>query len=347
MENSEFKPLSLIKELVLPEEELAEYYRKKRKHLYEQGKALKGIKWRTILHPLLYYLVKADRELINKQSLTILKDKSTRGDKPVIFAITHIGMYDFQVVSEAVKDHQFVFAGDPETTYRTFDGIMFQLNGVVLCDTDDKEDRYIAKETAKEVLARGKNLMIYPEGVWNLTPSTPVMNFFPGIIDIALESECDIIPIAIEQYDKDFIVNIGENFSVDSQNIYDRKSYINVKKNELRDIMATLKWEIWETMPKLDRSKIEDPEQIYEAFVKERLNEWLNPKTKEPYYSKDIIARREFHPKNIAFPNDVYSFMRKLKLTKENAFLFRQVSGTPKSVSDMIEENLEENRRKL
>ena len=28
---------------------------------------------------------------------------------------------------------------------------------------------------------------------------------------MAMETGCDIVPVAIEQYDNDFIINIGEN----------------------------------------------------------------------------------------------------------------------------------------
>lgn len=79
---------------------------------------------------------------------------------------------------------------------------MLALNGLVYCDTESKSDRKIAKE----VLKNNKNLLIYPEGVWNLTPNLLSLPLFPGIIDIAKDTGADIVPIAAEQYDKDFLL---------------------------------------------------------------------------------------------------------------------------------------------
>lgn len=336
-ENNEFKPLSFWKELFLKEDELIEYYNQKRKYEFYNNKYLKGMKWRDKLHPILLKLIKISRKM-NNQTLTILNDRREKNEKPVIYAITHVGMYDLQIVSEAIKDHQYIFAGDPETMYRSMDGIAMSLNGVVYCDTESKEDRYIAKETAKEVLRRGKNLILYPEGVWNLTPNLLSLPLFPGIIDIALETNCDIVPVAIEQYDKDFIVNIGENFSVgtvektsDEESI---KQYRDIKKEELRNILATLKWEIIESQPLEKRKNIGQYKNAEDKFVDDRLNEWVNKKTKETYYTRDIVNSRTFKVKNICFPLDAFAYLRNLKLNKNNAFCFKSTIGIPNEIKE-------------
>ncbi len=182
MKNNKFKPLPFWRELLIPSKELPAYYKSKREYEYKNNSILKGMKWREKIHPILLSIMKFDRKYINKQTLNILNDKSIETDKPVIYAVTHIGVYDYQIVSEAIGTHQYPFAGDPETIYRSFDGVVLALNGLVYCDTESKSDRKIAKETAKDVLKNNKNLLIYPEGVWNLTPNLLSCHYFQELL---------------------------------------------------------------------------------------------------------------------------------------------------------------------
>ena len=345
--SNDFKPLSFWRELLLKDEELNKYYLQKRKYEYENRKLLKGINWRDKLHPILLSFIRLDRKYINKQNFTIIGDKRKKTDKPVIYAITHVGMYDYQIVSEAIRDHQYPFAGDPETMYRSTDGLVLALNGVVLCDTDSKEDRHIATEKSKELLRANENLLIYPEGIWNLSPNLLSLPLFPGIINMSLETGCDIIPVAVEQYGNEFYVNIGENFKLDNTQVSDKdnlKEYVNQKRQELREKFATLKWEIFESVPLEKRKNLGTYEEEYEKFINTRLNEWVDPKTKKPYYNKQILKKRTFREKNVDMAEDVYSYFQKVKINKNNAFMFRKDNSLPVSVQEEIEENLKKGR---
>lgn len=339
MENNKFKPLPFWRELLIPSKELSTYYKSKREYEYKNNSILKGMKWREKIHPILLSIMKFDRKYINKQTLNILNDKSIETDKPVIYAVTHIGVYDYQIVSEAIGTHQYPFAGDPETIYRSFDGVVLALNGLVYCDTESKSDRKIAKETAKDVLKNNKNLLIYPEGVWNLTPNLLSLPLFPGIIDIAMDTGADIVPIAVEQYDKDFFVNIGQNITVEHSS-GNTNSYIEKKKDELRTALATLKWEIFEQIPIQKRSALKSYEEEYYDFINSRLKEWINPKTKKTYYNEDLIKKRTYRIKNINFSEDVFSYMKKIKMNKRNSFIFRKDSSLPLKIQRELEENL-------
>ena len=378
-----FEPFSKIKELFIKKEYLADYYRLKREYDYNNGKSLKDSRWRDMLHPILIKLVKLNRKYIDKQNLTILNDarqnnKKTisqkvksfiKGEKkkPVIYAITHIDKYDFQIVSEAIKDHQYPFAGDPETMYRNFDGLVLGLNGVIYCDTESKTDRKIAKETSIDLLNSGKNLLIYPEGVWNVTSNLLMLPLFPGIIEMAKETGCDIVPVAIERYDKDYIVNIGAEFSV-NQKLANGLNEDEIK-TDLRDEMATLRWNIMESLPKSELAeeryfniKSQSDEEIYlntsrselssydeeeKKFKNERLNEWTNTKTKTPYYNWELIKSRTFKEKDkytgyrVNIPEDVFSYFRKVKLKKNNIFMFPSDKSLPNETQKLLDENLQ------
>lgn len=339
--NSEFRPLSFWRELLLKNNELSEYYLQKRKYEFENGKVLKGLNFRDKLHPILLSLIKLNRKFIAKQNLIIINDRRVNSDKPVIYAITHMGMYDYQIVSEAIKDHQYPFAGDPETMYRSGDGLILSLNGLIYCDTNSKEDRYIALETSKELLRKNENLLIYPEGIWNLSPNLLSLPLFPGIINIALETGCDIIPVAVEQYDKDFYVNIGSNFKLNNKiNKENLNEYVNEQKIILRNKLASLKWEIFESRPLEKRKNLGNYEEELKNFINCRLNEWINYKTKKPYYNEQILNERTFKEKSVLFASDIYSYMKNIKLSKKSAFIFRTDNSLPIEVQKEIKMKL-------
>lgn len=348
MENNEFdnekqfKPLPFWRELLLKKEDLQDYYRNKREYEYNRGEGLKGLNWREKIHPILLNLISLNRKYIDRQKLTIIKDERTITDKPVIYAVTHIGKFDYQLAGEAIREHQIPFAGDPDTMYRTFDGFFLGINGIIYCDTDSKTDRKIGKETAIDLLNNNKNLLIYPEGVWNVTTNLLTIPLFPGVIEIAQTSGCEIVPVAIEQYGKDFVVNIGKNFQVDDLGEELNKQYIDKKRIELRDIMATLKWEIMETRGTVKRSSLGSFEEEKEKFVSERLNEWYDSKNNRPFYNEDIIKSRTYREKGIVLQDAAFEYLEHMKLNKNNAFCFRKDISLPSKMQKYMESKLRE-----
>ena len=346
-ESNTFRPLPFWEELLVSKELLPDYYAIKRKYLHDNNNSLKGMLPRKLIHPILLGLMKMDRVLFNKQTLKVLingleankkewQEKmnnistiESKKEKPVIYAITHMGMYDYQVVSEVIKKHQIPFAGDPETLYRSGDGALLAANGLIYCDTEDPVDRKIAATTSIELLNSGHNLLIYPEGVWNISPNLLTLPLFPGIIKMAKETGCDIVPIAIEQYDKDFIVNVGDNFKVG------KEDNIEEKKQELRDKMATLKWQIFEKLPVQERKNLGDYAKRHKEFVDTRLYEWFNKKENKPYYSEELVKHRTYRIKNIALKEDVFKYLDKIKLNRNNAFMFRKDTIYPVDIEEI------------
>lgn len=366
-DNVEFMPLSIIRELMLPKAQLEDYYLKKRAYQYDSNiDMLKGMQWRKAIHPILVELISLNRKFIDKQTYKIIGDRREKKDskKPVILTYTHIDKYDYQIVSEAIKIHQYPVVGDPEAMYRTVDGLFLNLNGVVYCDEENKKDRKITTATSINVLERKMNLLIEGEGVWNITANLLTLPLFPGIIRIAHETGCDIIPIAIERYGKEYVINIGKEFSVDK--------YLEQGLSEdeirqlLRDEMASLKWEIMLSLDKtkigedvyynIKRSSLGTYQEELEKFQSERLNEWKDSKTGIPYYNTDIVKHRTYKEKNketgyyVNLPEDAFSYMTKLKLNKQNAFIFKRDESLPDTIQqslNMIVENFVRDNNKI
>ena len=178
-----------------------------------------------------------------------------------------------------------------------------------MLETDNKEDRHIAYLRAVELLNAGGSLMIYPEGARNGTENLPVMELFPGAAKMAMETNTKIVPIAIEQYSKRFVINFGsellpENF----------QNYVELTQT-LRDVLATLKWEIWEREPLQSRDRL--PENYSELFIKEFEARIY------PYDTLETVERTRFHTKEEMEQKGAFAYMKKLIPCKENAFLFK------------------------
>lgn len=311
----EFVRLSKRSQRKLTLEQYAEYKKRERAYNYENSDCIRGITKSRVWHFVLWHLLRLMR-LSKQQKLFVIADDRERKKNPVVYACTHIGYDDVAMTFEAVKSPCWLFWGNPGVAYRTLDGKMAEKNGAVFLDTYDKEDRKIAKQLAIRVLKQGMSLLIYPEGAWNLTENLPVMKLYRGVVDMAMETGADIVPIAIEQYGKNFYVNIGENI-----NYSNREKNRQELTDELRDALATLKWEIWERMGVEERQSV--PENLQEHFAKNILEEaW------EAYpYTMEEWEAEWFHDKDKPEPEEVFAFLEKLPVKKETVFLLRKTHG--------------------
>lgn len=240
----EFKTQNIFQTMQMPISELKVYYRNLRKYYFEQKHPLKGIWWRKKLYGLFVTLVRIDR-IINHEEIVVLNDKRTATKRPIVFAATHVGGFDIARVCEVSKAHSYIFLGDPGDIYKSSYGLLSFLNGWIPFDTSDKQDRKIAVFRAEELLRKGGNLLIFPEGAWNFSDHLPIMHIYNGAARMALHTGSEIVPIAAEVYGDKWYINIGENIYPASLNVTDENTLTEYIGSQL----VTLKWEIWEQAP--------------------------------------------------------------------------------------------------
>lgn len=192
--------------------------------------------FRRVLHPMLLKAMPGRRdfpvELLNSMP-------EVQGNK--LFAINHSCICDAPVSSEIIKEHFYFLVG--KQSLEIIDRIFFSLNGVVYVDRKNKKNRKKSFEKMLKLLQGGKSVMIYPEGTWNLTPSKPMLPLNWGIIDLAKQTEVPIIPLVMEFHPSCCYAKFGEPIYIEKDT--DKKAGI-VK---LEEVMATLKWDIWELFP--------------------------------------------------------------------------------------------------
>ncbi len=152
--------------------------------------------------------------------------------------------------------------------------------------------------------------MIYPEGARNVSENIPVWKLLQGTAKMAMETNTNIVPIAIEQFGKRFVINFdNELFSKDFEDNTSLTQW-------LQDDLATLKWEIWEREGLFERNSLpEDYRMQYIQTFTKRL---------EPWDMLESVERTRFHTKAETEQKDAFAHLDKLIPCKENAFLFRK-----------------------
>ena len=305
--------LNLFQKRKMAIEELVEYECELRKLKYNNGEKLKGINLRKKIHGLVSMILKID-QLLSKEKIVIINDKhNTESNRSRIYACTHIGGNDIQRTFQVIKEPAYLMLGDPGILYKMiiYQGLI--MNGVIPLETPDKEDRKIAYNRAIELLENGGNLLIYPEGAWNVTPNLVVMKLFNGTVRMAKETNSEIIPIAIEQYNQTFYFNIGEDYTIDK----DTLKSVEELRDDLREKLATLKWEIMEREPFLKQ------EEITENYLQEFQEKIVNRCNYGYGFSLQDAINESFHDKSVVEKEEVYDFLNTLEIGKHNAFLMK------------------------
>lgn len=272
------------------------------------------LRTRKCLHPLVL-LIYTVKNRLGGFRYAVIADKREKVLRPIIFAITHVGKFDIEVVSEAIKDHYYLLSGDYEHIQGIVDEPFLSINGVIYFNETVREDRRAVSQRMISLLQDGGNLMYFPEGTWNLTPNLPVLPCYWGIVEIAQKGNAIIVPIAAEQYGKHFEFNVGKHFDMLDYGVSREEKSRAI--SDLRDTLAALKWEIWERHQENRENILPDE---WDKYLNARFREWT-------YFSLDYVDTLIFRPKGITTYEEAFAHLDDLIPCKENAFLLRKRNG--------------------
>ena len=87
--------------------------------------------------------------------------------------------------------------GDPKEIYFNSAGLLLWLNGVVCVETRNKSDRKICKERCANILKSRGNILMFPEGAWNVSPNQIVYHMYYGAVHMAMETNSQIVPVGV------------------------------------------------------------------------------------------------------------------------------------------------------
>ncbi len=324
MADFDYKKFNELKKLSL--DELSSYYRQLRSFEYDNNKPLESSELKKKIYFLTKLILKIDR-ITSGRKLIIFDDKSSKNcDKGKVYASTHVGRYDIESAMEAINEQLYFVMGDPEETYRNFEGFFLDnIQGRICLDTgyqiadifkkkrngeelslkeqalydEFKKDRFIGEDTCTKRVLNKDNILIFPEGAWNITPRI-VQPMFDGAARIAINGNGFIVPIGIVRDNKKYIVNIGSEMNIEGATLSDTKDIT----KELREKMCALVGEIVFDDDKVNsRAEMGTPEENELAYICDIMRESENG------YTLDVIKNTRYYDKNA--PENVIKLVRK------------------------------------
>lgn len=238
-------------------------------------------KFQKWIHPLLLKAMPGRRnfpiEILNSMPVV-------HGNK--IFVMNHSTAHDIPIACELIKEHSHILVA--KQSLALLDRIFFWLNGVVYIDRKNKQSKKRGFNKMLKILERGNNLLMYPEGTWNITPSKPILPLNWGVIDLAKFSRVPIIPIIAEYHSDCCYVKFGEAIYINGE--MDKKNGIEL----LEDVMATLKWDIWEIFPAEKRSN--QMKEEFDQMIQQRIAEYSKADLE---YEKSVVRGWQNSPEYV------------------------------------------------
>ena len=227
--------------------------------------------------------------------------------RPIIFCVNHTCFQDTPIICKSIGRQAYILAG--KQSLYPIDELFFKFNGSIFVDRKDKTDMALSKETMEEYLLRGQNLIVFPEGTWNLSDSLLMLEMKWGIIEIAQNTRAQIIPVSLDYDSEDMKCHIKFGEPIFAEKFKTKKEAI----EHLRDTMSTLRWEQIERYGVVERN---------EEFIAKAKNQRQKILADYPLYDEEYEQSLVF--KSSESPEQVFEHIKKLVPKKENAFLFNK-----------------------
>jgi len=193
-----------------------------------------------------------------------------RSRKGRIFAINHRQGDDIVIGANVVGKSACIVFGNKYLALDTTNGLGLWAYGMILLDRDNKAKRNHTYEKMKFVIEHGGNIILYPEGYWNLedngqadsrhgadahhSDSWLIQDFNIGMFRLAQETGCEIVPTVLhydEHKKKLCCGRRGTPFTVHAtDDIFE-------KKEQLLTIMRTMYYELMKKYSSYTRAELE------------------------------------------------------------------------------------------
>lgn len=297
---------------------------------YGEGYSLKGRP-----NPFLCYLAKDDpKRTVNRLGITIRRTayplikklsgpmtgvsgvfvrKESLPPGPKIFAVTHT--YSREDIAWGISlagEQSYLITNAYQELLYTSDGWALWAAGVILVNRYRKRSRQACIQKAERVLSLGGNVMIFPEGVWNMSENLLVRKLYPGVYRIASAANVPVIPISTMVYDGVCYVSRGKALYFDK---FDQTESLKI----LRDSLASLKWEIMERHGRTTRNELlrgESPSEYWKSHLEAYIRQ-------QKIYEREAEENAHYKDEVEVAQQEIAEAYRRLRLSPRTAFLFR------------------------
>ena len=270
-----------------------------------------GIKFRRFIHPFIHFLIKiaADRPI------DVISYPSLPKNENYIFAAGH--SFPGEIASNlAVIDRKvWPLIGTTDQVDHNPQMLIAWANGMIYVNKFSTESRRESMKKMKRILLAGSSVLLFPEGVLNNSENLLCMPVYPGFYHLSVETGKKVIPIVshAEHGAERIFVAAGDPMSFDGMDKIEAM-------NNLRDTLATLRFELMERLPQMKRSSLSGD--IHFQHLQKRRDTYLETKWIEPNWDEEIMV---YHRKGITDPEDVRASLDKIQITKCNAGILAPV----------------------
>lgn len=251
-------------------------------------------------------------------------------DETVIWVSNHGFKDDALATVLSANKNAYILFGSLPQFYNTIDGIISWLNGVILVNRKLDSSKKSSIKKCVKILQMKKDIIIYPEGVWNKSPNKLVLHLWPGIYKIAKEANVKVVPVVhykreLHKEDKNDIIHTVIDEPIDLTKFSEEEALI-----YLRDKLAYWTYLMMQKYGKTTRDELLKDHyysvEAWEEQLKERIKtvDYYDPeiettadyqtKKKMEYYKalQDIAKIKNITPKN------AHSIVNAKKLIKNN-----------------------------
>ena len=201
-------------------------------------------------------------------------------------------------------------------------------------------DRANVKNTIRDILNTGYNMLWFYEGSWNLSQNKPYYDGSYFMVEAAIDTDAIVLPVAydltMQDNKKIAVVKFGE--PIDYRKIYgnrklskeDKKEALDILKGEIGKELLDIWYEYnfinrdslykkYGRVPNMEEDLTHDfyrkapLEAYYEEYEKKVLSEW--------HFTKEELEAKHFVDKSIVSKEEAFDHLSKIKLNKNNAFL--------------------------
>lgn len=295
-----------------------------------------GIKIRKVFSPLL-------RLLYNSQSdyklIIDSKEKLPKIDKGTIFIVNHRQSDDIVLGVNAINRSGYIVFGNPKLVFDTPNGLGLWAYGMILLDRNDRTSREATYQKMKYVIENKGNVIIYPEGYWNLaddglkdskhsaddhhSDSWLIQDFNIGIFKLAKDTGAQIVTTTLHydetnkkrcyaKRDKAFLIKSDED--------------VFLEKNKIKENMQTNYYNLMEKYSSYKRDDLENGgktiKQQWEELKKELISACDIPATG---YKLDLKDEKLIGKSKVACPvetnQDAFRHLEIIDYNQNNCFL--------------------------
>lgn len=265
-------------------------------------------------------------------------------EEPVIWTPNHHFKDDVLASYLATYRQAYILFGSMPQFYNSIDGVLANLVGSLMTNRKVKSSKKASINKAVRAQKLGADILCFPEGVHDKLPHELLLDFWPGIYQIANETGSPVVPIIHYIYDATLQMNPEINLihTVVDEPIDITKFSEKQGLEYVRDVIATWYYLMMEKYGKTTRENIikfyknkalerntsltekefeKRPLTTHEAFEL-YLMDYLDT---IDWYDSEIELSYDYRPKDIARPEDVFEPIANLQPSLYNPSSYQKM----------------------